>query len=71
LVEALCDKPEGRRFRVPDEVDFLNLPKTFSRTMTLGLTQSLTEMIARNIPGCKKWPALRADKLAAIYEPNV
>jgi hypothetical protein len=57
--------------RVPDEVDFFNLPNTSSRTMALGSTQSLTEMSTRNLPGGKKRPAARADIFAAIYEPDV
>jgi hypothetical protein len=35
----------------PDEVDCFNWPNPSSRTMTLGLTQPLTEMSTRNIPG--------------------
>jgi hypothetical protein len=50
--------------RVPDEVDFFNLPNPSSRTMARGSTQPLTEM-------SKKRPARRADNLATIYEPNV
>jgi hypothetical protein len=57
--------------QIPDEVDFFNLPNPSSRTMALGSTQPLTEMSTRNLPGGKKWPAHRADNLAAIYEPNV
>jgi hypothetical protein len=57
--------------RVPDEVDFFNLPNPSSRTMALGSTQPLTEMSTRNFPGGKKRPARRADNLVAIYEPNV
>jgi hypothetical protein len=57
--------------RVPDEVDFFNLPNPSSRTMTLGQTQPLSEINTRNFPGGKKRPARRADNLAAIYEPNV
>jgi hypothetical protein len=57
--------------RIPDEVDFFNLPNPSSRTMALGSTQPLTEMSTRNLPGGKKRPARRADILAAIYEPNV
>jgi hypothetical protein len=37
--------------------------------MALGSTQPLTKMSTRNLPGGKKWPARRADNLAAIYEP--
>jgi hypothetical protein len=57
--------------RVPDEVDFFNLPNPSSRTMALGSTQPLTEISTRNFPGGKKRPARRADNLAAICEPNV
>jgi hypothetical protein len=57
--------------RVPDEVDFFSLPNLSSRTMVLGSTKPLTEMSTSNIPGGKKRPALRADNLAAIYEPIV
>jgi hypothetical protein len=39
--------------------------------MALGLTQTLTEMGTRNLPGGKKRPARKADKLDAICEPNV
>jgi hypothetical protein len=54
--------------RVPDEVDFFNLPNSSSRIMALGSTQSLAEMSTRNLPGGKKRPALRDDNLAAICE---
>jgi hypothetical protein len=36
--------------------------------MALGSTQPLTKMSTRNLPGVKKWPAYRADSLAAICE---
>jgi hypothetical protein len=58
-------------FRVPDEVDFFNLPNPSTCTMALGSTQTLTEMNTSNLPGGKKWLALRADNLAAICELNV
>jgi hypothetical protein len=57
--------------RVPDEVDFFNLPNPSNRTMALGSTQPLTDMSTRNFPGGKKRSAHRDDNLAAIYEPNV
>jgi hypothetical protein len=57
--------------RVPDEVDFFNLPNPSSHTMALGSTQPLTEMSTRNFPGGKKWRPHRADNLATIYGPNV
>jgi hypothetical protein len=57
--------------RVPDEVDFFNLPNPSGRTVALRSTQPLTEMSTRKLPAGKKRPARRADNLAAIYEPNV
>jgi hypothetical protein len=57
--------------RVPDEVDFFNLPNPSSRTMALGSNQPLTKMSTRNLPGGKKLPACRADNLAVMCEPNV
>jgi hypothetical protein len=57
--------------RVPDKVDFINLPNPSSRTMALGSTQPLTEMSTWNFPWGKKRPARRGDNFAAICEPNV
>jgi hypothetical protein len=57
--------------RVPDEVEFFNLPNPSSRTMAVGSTQPLTETSTRNLHGGKKRSARRADNLAAICEPNV
>jgi hypothetical protein len=39
--------------RVPDEVDFFNLPNPSGRTMALGSTQPLTEMSTRKFPSGK------------------
>jgi hypothetical protein len=39
--------------------------------MALGLTQPLTDMSTRNLPGGKGRPAHKADNLTAIYEPIV
>jgi hypothetical protein len=39
--------------------------------MALGSTQSLAKMSTRNLPGGKGWPALKVDKITAIYEPIV
>jgi hypothetical protein len=44
-----------------------NLPNPSIRAMALESTQPLT----RNFPGGKGRPALMADNLDAIYEPNV
>jgi hypothetical protein len=52
-------------------LDFFNLPNPSSRTVALGLTQPLTEMITRNLPWGKALPECKADNLAAIYEPIV
>jgi hypothetical protein len=57
--------------RVPDEVDFFNLPNPSSCTMDLGSTQPLTKMSTRNVSGGRKRPARSPDNLAAIYVPNV
>jgi hypothetical protein len=57
--------------RVLDEMDFFGLPNPSSRTVILGSTQLLTEVSTRNLPGGKKRPALKAENLAAISEPNV
>jgi hypothetical protein len=57
--------------RVPDEVDFLNLPNPSSRTMALVSIEPLTEMSTRNLPGGKKRPGRKANNLVAICEPNV
>jgi hypothetical protein len=39
--------------------------------MALGLTQPLTEMNTRNLPGGKERPVHKADDLTAICEPVV
>jgi hypothetical protein len=39
--------------------------------MALGLTQSLTQMSSRNLPGGEGRPARKADILTAICEPIV
>jgi hypothetical protein len=55
-----------------DEVNgIFNSRNPSSRTMALGLTQPLTEMSARNLPGGKALPARKADNLIAIFEPIV
>jgi hypothetical protein len=56
------------RDRIPDEVDFFNLPNPSSRTMALGSTQPMS---TRNIPGGERRPARKADNLTAICEPIV
>jgi hypothetical protein len=52
-------------------LDFFSGPNPSSRTMTLGSTQSLTEMSIRNLRGHKGRPVLKADNLTAICEPIV
>jgi hypothetical protein len=55
----------------PDKVDFFNLPNLSSHTVALGLTQPLTEMSTRKIPGGKGWLACKADNITTICEPIV
>jgi hypothetical protein len=50
---------------------FFNLPNPFSRTISVGSTQPLTEMSTRNLAGSKKWPALWADNLPPSMSENV
>jgi hypothetical protein len=52
--------------RVPDEVDFCNLPNPSTHTMAVGSIQPLTKMSTRNLPGGRKRPACRADNFATI-----
>jgi hypothetical protein len=59
------------RDRIPDEVDFFNLPNPSSRTMALESTKPLTEMSTWYIPGGIGRPARKADNLTAICEPIV
>jgi hypothetical protein len=55
-----------------DEViGIFSLPNTFRRIMVLGLTQLLTEMSTRDLPGGKGRLARKADNLTAICEPIV
>jgi hypothetical protein len=71
LVEVLCCTPQDHG-SIPDEVIvFFNLPNPSSRTMALGSTQPLTEMITRNLPRGKGLPARKAENLTAICEQFV
>jgi hypothetical protein len=57
---------------IPDGViGLFSWPNPSSRIMTLGSTQPLTEMSARNLPGDKGGPARKADNLTAICEPII
>jgi hypothetical protein len=57
---------------IPDEViGLFSWRNPSSRTMALGLTQHLTEMSTRKLPGGKGRPACKADNLTAICEPIV
>jgi hypothetical protein len=50
LDEALRYKPGGRGGSIPDYViRIFHLPNLSGRNMALGLTQSLTEMSAKNL----------------------
>jgi hypothetical protein len=55
---------------IPEEViEFLNLRNHSNRTMALGVTEHLTEVNTRNLPGVKGRPALKVDNLTATCEP--
>jgi hypothetical protein len=54
------------RVRVLMRWIFFNLPNSSGRTMALGSTQPVTEIITRNLPGGKGRPARKADNLTAI-----
>jgi hypothetical protein len=43
-------EPGRSHVRVPDEVDYFNLPNPSSRSMALVSTHPLTEMSIRNLP---------------------
>jgi hypothetical protein len=49
------------------QIDLIHL----AALIAMGLTQPLTEMSTRNLPGGKGRPALMADNLTAICEPIV
>jgi hypothetical protein len=68
LVEVLCYnlKVAGS---IADEVIGFFSPS--SRTVALGSTQLLTEMITRILLGSKARPACNSDSLTAIREPIV
>jgi hypothetical protein len=51
-------------------LDFLNWPHPSSLTVALGLTQLLTEMSVRNLPGGKGRP-VREAKITEIREPII
>jgi hypothetical protein len=53
---------------IPDEVIEFFLPIPSGRIMALGLTQPLTEMSSRNLPGGKGRPARKDDSLTPICE---
>jgi hypothetical protein len=57
---------------IPDEIiEVFNIPNPSSRTMALALTQPLTEMSTRNLPGGKEPQAHKTDNLTAICESIV
>jgi hypothetical protein len=67
LVEALCYNLEGCGFdyRWAHWI-FFNWPNPSSRTMTLGLTQPLTEMSTRNLPGGNGGRCVRLTSLPSM-----
>jgi hypothetical protein len=74
-VFGLGTMEQAGRSRVRIPVCQLNVfsidPEPFSRTMTLGSTQPLTEMSIGNLPGAKLRRAREAGNLTAICKPTV
>jgi hypothetical protein len=62
LVEALCYKLDY------EVIVFFNWQNPSNSIMALGLTQPLTEMSTRNLPGGKGRLVHKADNLTAICE---
>jgi hypothetical protein len=57
---------------IPDQVTgFFIWPHPSNLNMALRLTQPLTEMSTRNLPGGKEWRRIKADDLTAICDPTV
>jgi hypothetical protein len=56
---------------IPDVIGFFSCPNPSSRTVALELTQSLTEMNTRVLPGAKGRPACKADNLTTICKAIV
>jgi hypothetical protein len=50
-------------------IAFFILPNASSRNLVLGLTQPVTQMSIRNLPGGEVRPVRSADNLTAINEP--
>jgi hypothetical protein len=53
---------------IPNVIGFFNWPNPSSRIMAFGLTQPLTEINIRNLPGDKGQLAHEADNITAISE---
>jgi hypothetical protein len=66
MVEALCYKPEVEGSNPNEVIGFFYWPSPSSCIKVLGLTQLLTEMSTRNLPGVKEQPVCKADNLIAI-----
>jgi hypothetical protein len=56
---------------IPDVIGCFNWPNPSSCTMALGLTQPLTEMSTRNLPGGKGQVVRKNDNFTAICELTV
>jgi hypothetical protein len=57
---------------IPDEViGFFNWSDPSNRTLALGLTQPLTEISTKVLPGAKGQPMCKADNVTAICDPIV
>jgi hypothetical protein len=60
------------RVRFPiTALDYFSLPNPSSRSMDLGITQLLTGMITRNLPGGEGRPVRKVDNFTATSKPIV
>jgi hypothetical protein len=69
MVEAVYYKPESCGSILDETIRFFSQPNPSSRVMAVGSTHSLKERSTRNLPGGKRWPALRTYNLTAIISP--
>jgi hypothetical protein len=71
IVSSPAIRMRGSSYGSMNVIGFFNWPNPSSRTMSLGSTQSLTEMSTSNRPGGKGRPAREANNPTAICEPIV
>jgi hypothetical protein len=71
VIDARSYKPKVMGSILDEVIRIFNLPNPSSHTMALRLTQPLTEVTTRNLPGGKEQLVHKANKLTAICEPVV